>query len=212
MTNTNGVKELGGLNLIESDPDQSKNILKALVDERWLGQRSRAELVALVKRLAREIDGSITQRLDPNKAPAEAITAPSPNGTHEERLMGLPESALEYGDEYSPLWELTLQSLQPGQPKLIIEVYGGFSIGRKSPSCKVDLDLTEYAGEALGVSRVHASMQPRAEALLVSDLSSSNGTKHNGKRVEMGNPVILSEGDEVTFGSLTFRVIKLVKN
>ena len=56
------------------------------------------------------------------------------------------------------------------------------------------------------ISRRHAELQVDESGLHVRDLGSSNGTFHNGERLEDEEPVVLSPGDTVTFGKVAFRV------
>ncbi len=56
------------------------------------------------------------------------------------------------------------------------------------------------------ISRRHAELQVDESGLHVRDLGSSNGTFHNGERLEDEEPVVLSAGDTVTFGKVAFRV------
>src|SRR5438309_267223 len=56
------------------------------------------------------------------------------------------------------------------------------------------------------ISRKHAELQVDANGLRVRDLGSSNGTFHNGTRIEDAQPVVLAPGDTITFGKVAFRV------
>src|SRR5207244_11130510 len=56
------------------------------------------------------------------------------------------------------------------------------------------------------ISRRQAERQVDESGLHVRDLGSSNGTFHNGERLEDEEPVVLSPGDTVTFGKVAFRV------
>lgn len=56
------------------------------------------------------------------------------------------------------------------------------------------------------VSRRHAELQVDESGVRVRDLGSSNGTFHNGERIEDGAPVTLAPGDTVTFGKVAFKV------
>jgi hypothetical protein len=71
-----------------------------------------------------------------------------------------------------------------------------FTIGRNR-DC--DLCLTD-----LSVSRRHAQLVRREDAWILSDLGSRNGTRLNGWLVR--EPVQLSAGDRVDFGSVAFVV------
>ncbi len=52
------------------------------------------------------------------------------------------------------------------------------------------------------VSRNHAEIRPSGGAFVLADLGSTNGTKINGVKV---SERVLQDGDEMTFGSTTFR-------
>ena len=52
------------------------------------------------------------------------------------------------------------------------------------------------------VSRNHAEIRPTGQDFLVADLGSTNGTKVNGAKI---SERILQDGDELTFGSTSFR-------
>ena len=56
------------------------------------------------------------------------------------------------------------------------------------------------------ISRKHAELQADESGLRVRDLGSSNGTFHNGERIEDAEPVTLAPGDTITFGKVAFRV------
>lgn len=52
------------------------------------------------------------------------------------------------------------------------------------------------------VSRQHAEIRPSGTGFVLADLGSTNGTRVNGQRISERT---LSDGDEMTFGSTTFR-------
>src|SRR5256885_4043985 len=56
------------------------------------------------------------------------------------------------------------------------------------------------------ISRRHAELQVDDSGLRVRDLGSSNGTFHNGERIDDAEPVNLAPGDTITFGKVAFRV------
>lgn len=68
------------------------------------------------------------------------------------------------------------------------------------------LDLTDDQGSTLGVSRVHASIQPTAEGILLVDEGSANGTYLNGFHLPPQLPYALRSGDEVRFGRLLVHI------
>jgi len=69
------------------------------------------------------------------------------------------------------------------------------SIGRKSHN---DLCLQDRY-----VSATHALIVQQDDSLVLRDYHSTNGTLHNGRRIQ--DDVVLSNGDEITIGTTTFR-------
>jgi hypothetical protein len=71
---------------------------------------------------------------------------------------------------------------------------GSFSIGR---AAECDLTIADMT-----VSRVHATLERTADGWLLTDLSSTNGTRVNGWRARGGVPV--KAGDVVSFGNARY--------
>lgn len=89
-----------------------------------------------------------------------------------------------------------------------IEVGDEVLIGRLAPNTILvpQVDLEPYGGLASGVSRVHASLKHQANALLVADMGSRNGTYINGHRLHEKELRLLQDGDELRIGQLTLIV------
>lgn len=70
------------------------------------------------------------------------------------------------------------------------------------------LDVIPFGGGApdLGVSRHHARISHDADAYLVTDVGSTNGTYVNGRGVDPNQPAPLHDGDTLSFGALNTRV------
>lgn len=65
------------------------------------------------------------------------------------------------------------------------------------------VNLTDFAGYAMGVSRIHASLRPTLdERLEVMDLASSNGTFLNGSPLNPYEAYDVYHGDELVLGQL----------
>ncbi len=81
-------------------------------------------------------------------------------------------------------------------------------IGREDPISEVfpDVDLTGLGGMESGVSRKHATIHRSVEGYTVEDLSSTNGTYINKKRLQPHAPQPIKPGDELRFGKLTLSV------
>ena len=88
---------------------------------------------------------------------------------------------------------------QRATEKVVVPKEGLLSVGRSSES---DLQLLD-----MGVSRFHCVVEGQAESLVVTDLSSSNGTFVNGQRVKRQ---VLKQGDEIGIGPVTLVVEEIV--
>jgi hypothetical protein len=69
-----------------------------------------------------------------------------------------------------------------------------------------DIDMEDYEGYRLGVSRKHAQLILEVGELNLQDFGSANGTYINGVRLPAHRPHKLHDGDEVRLGNLTLRV------
>jgi hypothetical protein len=103
-------------------------------------------------------------------------------------------------------WRIKLTSPHdlPEPPGL--ELCGDVFIGRVAGGIQPDLDLTDYAGAELGVSRLHALLRPTSSHLFIHDLGSTNGTYVSAKQVAAGAAAKVSSGDILAFGRLQFKV------
>jgi CRP-like cAMP-binding protein len=82
------------------------------------------------------------------------------------------------------------------------------TLGRKDPVTNIypDVDLTPVDGQR-SISRRHAKVYRRNDKLFVAeDLGTMNGTYVNGRRLETGVPVEVSDGDEVRVGLVELRM------
>jgi len=77
-------------------------------------------------------------------------------------------------------------------------IAGATVVGR-APECQLRL-------EDASLSRKHAKLIPTNEGVVLEDLGSTNGSFHNGKRVQRA---VASPGDEIGFDTLRFRLIEL---
>lgn len=103
------------------------------------------------------------------------------------------------GTAYS---ELGLEVLNPGDNEnlkkgSVVPIRGVISLGRKEDNTIVLTD--QY------VSGYHAKIFIKNRDFILEDLDSTNGTFLNGSRIY--GRVKLEEEDEITMGSLTFKVI-----
>ena len=75
---------------------------------------------------------------------------------------------------------------------------GATFVGR-APDCQLRLDDSN-------LSRKHAKLIPTNEGVVIEDLGSTNGSFHNGKRVQRA---VAKVGDEIGFDTLRFRLLEL---
>lgn len=83
------------------------------------------------------------------------------------------------------------------------------TLGRRDPNTGTmpDIDLTNYAGYRLGVSRMHAVIKMNDKRLEIYDLGSSNGTSVNGARLAPHQPYLLRDGDVIVLGKMSIKAI-----
>lgn len=75
----------------------------------------------------------------------------------------------------------------------------GVSIVGRAPDCQLRL-------EDSNLSRKHAKLIPTNDGVVIEDLGSTNGSFHNGKRVQRA---VAHAGDEIGFDTLRFRLLDL---
>ncbi len=97
---------------------------------------------------------------------------------------------------------------------IVLSPKGETTVGRRDPATGTmpDVDMTAYAGYRLGVSRTHAIIRLRDRQLEIYDLGSSNGTAVNGVRLVPHKPHLLRDGDEITLGKMSIRVLFQLRN
>lgn len=110
--------------------------------------------------------------------------------------------------------ELELDKPSSSQPLLLylpnlqtpvaIERRPSLIVGRKDPDSTlvVDVDLTNFDAQTLGVSRQHIRLEANQTPPVLIDLNSYNGTFINGHRLTSDEPYELESGDEIRLGSL----------
>jgi hypothetical protein len=95
-----------------------------------------------------------------------------------------------------------------GARELEIPLTKPVCLGRIDPKEGVypDIDLTADLAMEFGVSREHACIYRRSNAIEVEDLASTNGTMLNGTRLSPYLSVPLKDGDQLQLGKLLIEV------
>ena len=104
---------------------------------------------------------------------------------------------------------LTIEDEEQNTPFVIaIEEFDQLVIGRYDPETDTapDIDLNDYGGFTKGVSRSHAAIIKREDALSLVDLESSNGTYLNKLRLFKYQPRVLQHGDQICVGQFLLSV------
>lgn len=158
---------------------------------------------ALVKKLLNFLSRVETERLDQTHV------------TQKLDLKRVLQAELDKSEEPAPITDITRFPIgssllmQFRDDKLRIEsprtevVLGRFGDMMGVPREVYPVNLTDYAGYAMGVSRIHASLRPtQDERLEIMDLASSNGTFLNGSPLNPYEAYDVYHGDELVLGQL----------
>jgi len=74
-------------------------------------------------------------------------------------------------------------------------------VGRAETNIKVDVPVAHGT-----TSTRHASIHCSDGEITLTDMKSTNGTFHNGRRIPPNSPVRLANGDKVRFGGYTLYI------
>lgn len=106
------------------------------------------------------------------------------------------------------IWHVILRFDDDHTERILIDSEKAIIVGRAdqlSPFVP-DLDLNVYNGEMYGVSRRHAELTITDNALCITDMDSTNGTKVNGRMLKPGRATPVTENDDIEFSRLRVRV------
>jgi hypothetical protein len=109
-------------------------------------------------------------------------------------------------------WKLLLQVGIDNETFLTLEIGRELILGRASgpETAAPTLDLTAFGATAHGVSRRHAIITVGRAGLCLQDAGSLNGTLVNGFALDPARVYLLSDGDEITLGTLRL-IMKLAQ-
>ena len=138
-------------------------------------------------------------------APPRPPTAPL---RHTEGTQVLPITSELAPDPVANAAGVTVMLMMPAGQMFKLSGKTEYSLGRSEPTRphKPDVDLADWQGMELGVSRRHGKLHFETGRLYYTDLKSSNGSRVNGAGLYAEIPVALEDGDEVCLGKITFRV------
>lgn len=186
-----------------------QNVNDTLQNPEWLQDRSKEELIEIVQILASKVSGESTV------APRSKLSA--------DYKFHIPERDISTITEFEPApansiglgvidpWQIVLYTENDSHLPLALEIIDDVVIGRSTSEKKTDLDLSLFGANELGVSRVHATIRPSEDKLLLYDLGSANGTSYNFKPLAEGTAAVLQDGDVISFGLLHLK-IKIIRS
>ena len=114
-------------------------------------------------------------------------------------------SRLEHVELLSSLYTDVFMLFLAHQPNPVVVTNPNeeISLGRYSEAAGgLTIDLEEFGGAQLGVSRRHARIRRDAEGSKLEDLGSKNGTWLNGVQLEPLVPYVIRSGDEIRLGQM----------
>lgn len=116
----------------------------------------------------------------------------------------LRQYAMDIPKPISP--EKGLALFLPRRPEpVVITNKNIITMGRNDPVSGINptLDLTEFHGAELGVSRFHAEISITDGRYYIKDMGSTNGTYVNGKKVPPYKLTLIRSGDQIRLGHLS---------
>ena len=141
-------------------------------------------------------------RQPPRRTPTR-IAQPRSDRDQAEQLTR-PTPAADVRDKVPPARHCL--DLQSGHHRIALATSGEILLGRFDPhaSANPDIDLSFDDRESLAISRRHARIIGHKGNHLIEDMGSTNGTLVNGKRLMIGQKVLLLPGDRVVLGNHEF--------
>lgn len=100
-------------------------------------------------------------------------------------------------------------TFEVGGESVVIVINDTLVVGRGAglpEDLQPGLDLTRFGAEEMGVSRRHLRLRRRGTLIYVSDMSSTNGTQLNGRKLIPDGERLIRTGDELRLGQLVLRV------
>lgn len=185
-----------------------QNVNDTLHNLDWLQERSKEELIQIVQILASKTSGNSTVATISKLPAGYKFNIPDRDISTITEFEPAPANSVGLG-VIEP-WQIVLYTENPSHLPLALEIMDDLVIGRSSPESQTDLDLSLFGASKLGVSRVHASIRPSGNQLLLFDLGSANGTSHNFEPVAEGTAAALHDGDVISFSLLHLK-IKIVR-
>lgn len=185
-----------------------QDVNNTLQNPTWLQDRSKEELIQIIQILSSQTGGDKTVATLSKPSSGYKFHIPDRDISTITDFETAPADSAGLG-VIEP-WQIVLYTENPSHLPLALEVIDDVVMGRGTAETKIDLDLSLFGASKLGVSRVHASIRPSENKLLLYDLGSANGTSHNFEPLAEGTAAALHDGDVISFGLLHLK-IKIIR-
>ena len=110
----------------------------------------------------------------------------------------------------APADDVGATTVRAALPKFALRALSGRMLGRTyplpGPTIVGRSDECQLRIEDSNLSRKHAKLIPTNEGVVIEDLGSTNGSFHNGKRVQHA---VAQPGDEIGFDTMRYQLIEL---
>src|SRR5215468_4286480 len=108
-------------------------------------------------------------------------------------------------------WRIAL-TIKNVRVRFVIDLTRSLMIGRTDLSSNtiVDVDLSPFSADTLGVSRQHMILKLEGDNVVVVDRHSANGTRVNGQKLKPDESTPLQHGDELRLGGMVMQVELLI--
>ncbi len=145
----------------------------------------------------------VTPPRQPSRRAPSRTTRPWSDRVQAERLAR-PAAEADVSDKASP--SRYCLALQGGHHRIALATAGEILLGRFDPGALTnpDIDLSFDDRKSRIISRRHARIIGHDGCHLIEDMGSTNGTLINGKRLRIGQKILLQSGDRVTLGNHEF--------
>ena len=126
---------------------------------------------------------------------------------HDYRLVPEGLSNCKISDPGRKPWRVIIAPVDSKGLAQALEILGDVVVGSNNQSdSDLDVNVSDWRGYDLGVSRRHVMLRPSRSKLFIMDLRSTNGTHINGLPLGVGWAYALNDGDLITLGRLHIRL------
>ncbi len=171
--------------------EETKKQVSVSKDERVIKDRKKPSKTSMWERLRKEVGAKIYGREDKS----ETVFAGA-------EVSCVCDAAPEWGGKHTKVLSVKKETFSPaltatGRKEKVFLTKFPFYVGSMP-------DYMDYVIERDTVSRFHAKFINQGEQIYLTDLNSTNGTRVNGRELNVRERVLLSEGDCILFADTEY--------